>query len=162
MTITAAMPSVKISRRRVSKRQWIRSPKVIAGVIILLVFLVIAVIGPWISPYNPSATSSAVLQGPSGQHLLGTTALGEDVLSQVLTGTRLSLEVGFLAAIVSELIAIVIGVTSGFLGGIADEFLSLFTNVFIVIPVLPLQILIIAYIGTSSWVLTALVIAITA
>ena len=162
MTVTAAMPAVKAARRRVSKRQWMRSRKVILGMTILLVFLVLAVIGPWISPYNPSATSSEVLQGPSVQHLLGTTALGEDVFSQVLTGTRLSLEVGFLAAIVSELIAIVVGVTAGFAGGFTDEFLSLFTNVFIVIPVLPLQILIIAYIGTSSWVLTALVIAITA
>jgi len=162
MTVTAAMPAVKASRRRVSKRQWIRSSKVIIGASILLVFLVLAVIGPWISPYNPSATSADVLQGPSAQHLLGTTALGEDVFSQILTGTRLSIEVGFLAAIISELIAIVIGVTAGFAGGFTDEFLSLFTNVFIVIPVLPLQILIIAYIGTSSWVLTAFVIAITA
>lgn len=144
------------------KRNWIRSRKVIVGAAILGVFAVLAVIGPWIAPYDPSATGPDLLTPPSSQHLLGTTALGEDVFSQVLVGTRLSLEVGFLAALISETVAILVGITSGYLGGFVDEILSLGTNIFLVIPVLPLQILIIAYLGNVSWVMTAAVIALTA
>ncbi|GAP60711.1 oligopeptide transport ATP-binding protein OppD [Arthrobacter sp. Hiyo1] len=153
---------VKSTRPRRKKRHWLRSRKVLVGAAILAVFGVLAVIGPWIAPYDPSATSPDVLVPPSPQHLLGTTALGEDVFSQVLAGTRLSLEVGFLAALISETVAILVGITSGYLGGSADELLSLGTNIFLVIPVLPLQILIIAYLGNVSWVVTAAVIALTA
>ncbi|MBT8159699.1 MULTISPECIES: dipeptide/oligopeptide/nickel ABC transporter permease/ATP-binding protein [Arthrobacter] len=163
MTSTAEITKVVTSTRpRRKKRHWLRSRKVLIGASILAVFAVIAIIGPWIAPYDPSATGPDVLMPPSAQHLLGTTALGEDVLSQVLAGTRLSIEVGFLAALISETVAILVGITSGYLGGSADEVLSLGTNIFLVIPVLPLQILIIAYLGNVSWVVTAAVIALTA
>ena len=164
MTSAAEITNVvsTAARARRPKRRWLRSRKVIVGASILAAFAVLAVIGPWIAPYDPSATSPDVLMPPSAQHWLGTTALGEDVFSQVLSGTRLSLEVGFLAALISETVAILVGITSGYLGGVADEILSLGTNIFLVIPVLPLQILIIAYLGNVSWVMTAAVIALTA
>jgi peptide/nickel transport system permease protein len=139
----------------------VSNPKIIAGLTILGLFVLLAIVGPWIAPYDPSATGPDVLQPPSASHLFGTTALGEDVLSQVVAGARLSLLVGLVAAAVGETIAVAIGVTSAFVGGIVDELLTLLTNIFLVIPVLPLQILIIAYVGNGGWVLLAAVIALT-
>jgi oligopeptide/dipeptide ABC transporter ATP-binding protein len=147
--------------RRRPKRAWLRSKKVTVGLVLLGLFALLGVIGPWVAPYDPSGTSPEILQSPSLRHLFGTTALGEDVFSQVLHGARLSLLVGFTAAIISEVIAVVVGISSAYLGGNSDEALSLLTNIFLVIPVLPLQILIIAYLGNVGWFLTAFVIAIT-
>jgi oligopeptide/dipeptide ABC transporter ATP-binding protein len=143
-------------------RAWLRAPKVGAGAGVLGLFVLLAVVGPVVAPYDPSATGADTLAPPSLQHLFGTTATGEDVFSQVLTGTRLSLEVGLLAALVAELLAVIVGVTSGFLGGLPDEGLSAVSNVFLVIPVLPLQIVLVEYLGAQSWVVLALVIAVTA
>jgi peptide/nickel transport system permease protein len=148
-------------KRGQSRFSILRNGKIVAGLAILGFFVLTAVVGPWLAPYDPSATSPDVLQSPSPSHLFGTTALGEDVFSQVVAGTRLSLLVGLVAAAVGEIIAVTIGVTSAFAGGIVDEVLTLLTNIFLVIPVLPLQILIIAYIGNGGWVLLAAVIALT-
>jgi oligopeptide/dipeptide ABC transporter ATP-binding protein len=148
-------------RRQRPKRAWLQSKKVIVGLSILSVFIVLAVIGPWIAPYDPGATSPDILGHPSWEHWFGTTDLGQDVFSQILAGVRISLEVAFLAAVLSELLSIAVGVTSAYLGGLADETISLLTNVFLVIPVLPLQIMIIAFLGNVGWVMTAVVIAAT-
>ncbi|WP_157181066.1 ABC transporter permease [Actinopolymorpha alba] len=163
MTVTSSdvgLVSQGGARRR-PRAPWLRSPKVVAGLGVAGFFILMGVFGPLIVPADPSATSAAVLQPPSLEHLLGTTATGEDVLSQVLAGARLSLVVGFTAAVVGEAIAILVGITAGYLGGLADEVLSLVTNVFLVIPVLPLQILIVTYLGDGGWLLLALVIALT-
>jgi len=143
-------------------RAWLRAPKVGAGIGLLGVFVLLALLGPVIAPYDPAATGGEALTPPSLQHLFGTTATGEDVFSQVLTGARLSLEVGLVAALFGELLAVIVGVTSGYLGGLTDEGLSAVNNIFLVIPVLPLQIVLVEYLGAQSWFVLALVIAATA
>jgi oligopeptide/dipeptide ABC transporter ATP-binding protein len=148
--------------RRRRRPDWLRSPKVLIGLGLLGFFAVIALVGPYITPFDPSATGGDQLSGPSPAHWLGTTSVGEDVLSQLLAGTRMSLQVGFTAAVIAEVFAIFVGVTGAYLGGIGDEALSLATNIFLVIPVLPLQILILTYLGKTSWLMIALVIAATA
>jgi len=150
---------VPVHRRRPA---WLRSPKVMIGLALLGFFAIVAFIGPYIAPSDPSATGGDALSGPSPAHWLGTTSVGEDVLSQLLAGTRLSLQVGFTAAVIAEVLAILVGITGAYLGGVADEALSLGTNIFLVIPVLPLQILILTYLGATSWFMIALVIALTA
>src|SRR6266545_677611 len=150
---------VPVHRRRPA---WLRSPKVMIGLPLLGFFAIVAFIGPYIAPSDPSATGGDALSGPSPAHWLGTTSVGEDVLSQLLAGTRLSLQVGFTAAVIAEVLAILVGITGAYLGGVADEALSLGTNIFLVIPVLPLQILILTYLGATSWFMIALVIALTA
>jgi peptide/nickel transport system permease protein len=120
-----------------------------------------AIFGPMLAPVDPSAGSDVGLAPPSPEHLLGTTTLGQDVLSQLLAGARTSLAVGFLAALVGEIIAILVGVTAGYFGGVTDEVFSILTNVFLVIPILPLQIIIVSYLGAQGWVVIALVIAFT-
>jgi peptide/nickel transport system permease protein len=85
------------------------------------------------------------LQGPSSQHWLGTTQLGQDLFSQLIVGTRHSLTVGLLVGILSTIIAIVIGMTAGYLGGWIDDLLMLFTNVFLILPFFPLAIVAASY-----------------
>jgi peptide/nickel transport system permease protein len=147
------------ARRRLP--QWIRSPKIVAGSILLGIFVLLAIIGPLISPYNPSATSSVTLAHPSAAHLLGTTNTGQDILSQMLTGARQSMEVGVVAAAIGEALALLIGITAGYFEGIAGEILAMVINIFLVIPVLPLEIVLAGYLSGDGWFPIALIIAAT-
>ncbi len=141
-----------------------RSPKVIAGVVIVVVFAVFTVIGPWIAPYDPSYAGFSPNLHPSSVHWLGTTTLGQDIWSQLLNGARATMVVGFVAGIVATMLSVVIGITAGYLGGTADEGLSLLSNVFLAIPGLPLLIVIDSYLpagGRSNTVLIGIVISLT-
>ncbi|MGO8876834.1 MAG: ABC transporter permease [Acidimicrobiales bacterium] len=127
-----------------------RSPKVIVGLVIVVVFVVLTVIGPWIAPYNPSATVFAPNLSPSGAHWLGTTSLGQDILSQLLAGTRATMVVGFAAGLIATVLSVLIGVTAGYVGGATDDGLSLVSNVFLAIPGLPLLIVIDSYLPSAD------------
>ncbi|MFC8536324.1 ABC transporter permease [Streptomyces sp. NPDC057249] len=146
-----------------SKRtfRFLRGRKTVVGLGILLFFVLIAIIGPWIAPYDPDTMSQDLLQAPSGSHWFGTTQTGQDVLSQILVGTRGVLVVGFVAGILATALSVLIGVTAGFLGGLADEVLSLLSNVFLVIPGLPLIIIIASFVTDAGDLLIAFVIALT-
>jgi len=163
-----------------------RSPKVLVGLVIMAVFGVIAVIGGWIVPYSPNQTDEknwvqhVLVPGtgpgtdipanfyplplpPSAAHWLGTTVFAQDVWSQLLTSTQATLFVGLLAAAIATVLSVLIGVSAGYLGGNADEGLSLLANVFLAIPGLPLLIVIASYVPSagSSIVLVAAIIAVT-
>jgi peptide/nickel transport system permease protein len=105
--------------------------------------------------------SNELLQPPSGAHWFGTTQTGQDVLSQILVGTRGVLVVGFVAGIFATILSVLIGVSAGFLGGTADELLSVLSNVFLVIPGLPLIIIIASFVSDAGDLLIATVIAFT-
>ena len=133
-------------------RLWRRLPATArVGVIMLGVFLLIAIIGPEVTPYDPGVTTPLQAAPPSSAHLLGTTQTGQDVLSQFLVGVRLTLELAFWVGVIATALSVIVGVTAAFLGGIWDEFLSLVSNVFLVIPALPLLIVLLGYLnGTSA------------
>jgi peptide/nickel transport system permease protein len=139
----------------------LRSPKILAGFAILAVFVLAAIIGPMVYTTDPSALSTAALQGPSAAHPLGTTATGQDVLAQLLVGGRVSLFVGFVSAAIATIIGMLVGVAGGYIAGITDEVLSVFTNIFLVIPTLPLVIVISGYLPSRGAVSVTVVIAIT-
>lgn len=141
---------------------WATSPKILVGGAILGVFVLLAFVGPLISPFNPSQTGPDTLAPPSGTHLLGTTHTGQDVLSQVLTGTRQTLLVGFLAAFIGEALAVVIGIAAGYAEGVVGELMAMLINVFLVIPVLPLEIVLASYLTGTGWLGITLIIAVTA
>lgn len=147
-----------------SRRRWraIASWKIITGLLLLGGFVGVAVIGPALAAYNPSNTSSIILAAPSFRHLLGTTSSGQDLLSELLYGTRQSILVGFVAAGIGETLAIAFGVAAGYLGGIGDEGLSAVINVFLVLPVLPLEVVLASYLSHDGWFGITLIIAITA
>ncbi len=120
-----------------------RNRKSITGLAILGFFVLVAIFADVLAPYSPTKVDpTARFEAPSLAHWLGTTHIGEDVLSQVIHGTRGVIVVGFLAAIIATLIAIIVGVISGYLSGWRSEALSALTNVFLVIPGLPLIIIV--------------------
>jgi peptide/nickel transport system permease protein len=117
------------------------------------VFILAAVIGPLVTPYDPSFQNPAPgesLAGPSAAHLLGTTQSGQDVLSQLLVGIRLTLELAVIVGVAATVLAVIFGVAAAFLGGWWDEGLSLFTNVVLVIPALPLLIVLLGYLQNKG------------
>ena len=136
-----------------------RDKKASFGATILLVFLILAVFGPFISA-DPHALVGVPLQPPSGEHWLGTNGQGQDVLAQLISGTRVSLAIGFAVGVIVVLVGAVIGVTAGYFGGRIDGLLSLMFNVFLVIPGLPLAIVIAAYLPSGPGTL-GLVLVIT-
>jgi peptide/nickel transport system permease protein len=144
-----------------------RSPKVLIGLGSLIVFLVLAVIGQWIAPYNPSRTFSTTIsfpQPPSAAHLLGTTQQQQDVLSQLLAGGRSTVLVAFVAGLVATVLSVVIGVTAGYAAGLGDDLLSMLANFFLVMPALPLLIVIFGFLPPSQGsddVLIGVIIALT-
>jgi peptide/nickel transport system permease protein len=155
----AALPEIVMKRRSDYLR---RLPaKVKVGGAILALFLVVAVIGPWIAPHDPSATTpgQALPVGPTGGHLLGTTATGQDVLSQLLTSIRSTVVLGLLTGLIATALAVLVGTSAGFLGGLADEGLSLVANVFLVLPALPLLVVILGYLPHSGELPTAIVLS---
>jgi peptide/nickel transport system permease protein len=132
------------------------------GVWLFGFFVLAAIIGPQVVPYDPSYANPdpALLQAhPSAQHLLGTTQTGQDVLSQLLVGIRMTMELAFLVGVVATALSVIVGVTSAFLGGFWDELLSLISNVFLVIPALPLLILLLGYLSGKGQLPTILVLS---
>jgi len=164
-----------------------RNPKVIAGLVLMAPFVLVSLVGRWITPFDPNTTDiqhwvrHVLVEGtgagtgfpanyyplplpPSAGHLLGTTVFAQDVLSQLLASTQATLLVGLLAAAIATILSVLVGVAAGYLGGNADEGLSLFSNVFLAIPGLPLLIVLADYVpyAGSSVFLVAVIIAVTA
>ena len=144
-----------------------RSPKVLIGVALVLGFLVVAIFGSTLAPYDPSRTFSLTESfplPPSAHHLLGTTQQQQDVLSQLLVGTRSTVLVAFIAGMIATILSIVLGVTAGYQGRLADDVLSMVANFFLVLPALPLLIVIFGFLKTNQGghdVLIGVVIALT-
>jgi peptide/nickel transport system permease protein len=129
-----------------------RSPKIIVGLGLLAFFALWAIVGPLVAPYGPGQTfaNAPVPLPPSGAHWLGTTQLQQDVLSQLLVGGGNTLLVALVSGVIATVLSVAIGVTAGYLGGLADDLLSMLANIFLVLPALPLLIIMIGFLGHSS------------
>lgn len=121
-------------------KRFISQPKAVLGLVLLVIFILMALLAPLISPYNPNRYVDTPHLAPSSTHWLGTTGQGQDVFSQMVWGARISLFIGFSVGILSTLIGLVIGMIAGYIPGLVDGILNLFTNVFLLIPGLPLLI----------------------
>lgn len=158
----APRPTATARARLASAFAMFRNRKSITGLAILGFFVLVAVLADVLAPYSPTQVDNTVrLQPPSVEHWLGTTHLGEDVLSQVIHGTRGVIVVGFLAAIMATFIAVVVGVVAGYLRGWRSESLSALTNVFLVIPGLPLIIIVASMFDNPPLVVIAAVLGLT-
>jgi peptide/nickel transport system permease protein len=124
------------------------------------VFVLAGVAGPAFI-HNANALGHPDWGAPSPQHWLGTNELGQDVFDQLVVSARASLEIGAGAGLVATVVSIVIGIGGGYAGGLADEALSLLSNVFLVIPTLPLVIVILAYVKSGGVLPLIVIIAIT-
>ncbi len=125
-----------------------RDKKAFVGFWLVVFFVLVGAFGPLLvgDPHQPVGIP---LQPPSKTNWLGTTGQGQDVLAQLVVGTRMSLALGFAVGTTVVLIGALIGIGAGFLGGWIDSILSLLTNIFLVIPGLPLAIVIAAYLPSG-------------
>lgn len=133
------------------------------GLVIVLFFIIVAVLAPYISPYDPTAIDlNNVLAPPSTQHFFGTDELGRDVFSRVVYGSRISIFVGFVAVGISIIIGLFFGLISGYFGGFTDTLIMRFVDIMLCFPAFflilavitflePSVINVMAVIGLTSW-----------
>ena len=120
------------------------------GLVVVLLFVLVALCAAWIAPHDPIATSwSAVRKAPSGAYWFGTDELGRDVLSRVIWGARASLLAGLVSVCISMLLGVPIGLLGGYLGGWTDGVISRLTDAMLAIPFLILAIALAAFLGPS-------------
>jgi len=116
----------------------------LVGVVIMLGFLILAALGPWLAP-DPLAFVAKPHDPPSWDHWLGTTGQGQDVLAQTIAGTPVTLAVALGVGVSVTAIGALIGTAAAYFGGRTDLVLSLLTNVFLILPGLPLAVVIAVY-----------------
>lgn len=138
----------------------------VVGIVILIAMGLVAVLSPWIVPYDPYTDMFATFLAPSSEHWLGTNDIGQDIFSELIYGTRTSMLIGFLSAAISIVIGALVGMISGWYGGFVDRLLMKVTAFFMTIPYLPMVIIISAFtkpgpgttsiiLGVMSWAGTA-------
>jgi peptide/nickel transport system permease protein len=159
MTEVILAPTAPLPVTQSGVKRWARAfvnllrqrPSAAVGLGLLLFFIVLSLIGPWIAPYSTTAPSGPVYAPPSAAHWLGTDDGGVDVFSLVLVGGRVSLLVGAAATAVAMGIGGTIGLVSGYFGGWIDTLLMRITDYFLVIPDLVLMIVVATLWGPSLY-----------
>ncbi|HET7128257.1 MAG TPA: ABC transporter permease [Gaiellaceae bacterium] len=154
------------TRSRVPIPGWLelllRNPKSRLGIAMVSFMVVVALIAPLVSVSDPTAFDLfAARQAPSWHHLFGTTDQGSDIFSQVVLGARRSLLLGVAAGALATVLAATLGILAAYSGGIVDDAVNFLTNVFLVIPVIPLLVVISAYLKSRNMGTMILVLAFT-
>ncbi len=147
-----AAPTVspRARRRRLLVKRFMRRPFAVAGLVVAVGFVLMAVFAPILAPYHPNATDfDAILEKPSREHLLGTDELGRDVLSRIIFGARASIQAGVFATLLAIVIAVPIGLIAGFYRGWIDPIISRLTDVLLAFPFLILAVGLAAILGPS-------------
>ncbi|WP_373278576.1 ABC transporter permease [Alicyclobacillus shizuokensis] len=140
---------------RIALRKFLQNPFAVGGSIVLLIFILTAILAPWLTPYDPAKVDMLHTNLPPGAdgHLLGTDEIGRDIFTRLLYGGRISLVVGFAVAFCTVLIGTAIGAVSGYFGGWVDVILMRLVDVMNSIPLLFLNILIMALFGSGFKIL---------
>ena len=135
-------------------RRLFKNKAAVAGAIVLVVLIVLAVFAPWIAPY-PYAYQNLDLGAspPSSAHLLGTDVLGRDLLSRILYGARISLLVGFIATSVALIIGVSWGIIAGYAGGKIDSVMMRIVDILYGLPFIIFIILLMVIFGRNLWLL---------
>lgn len=131
------------------------------GLVMLAAFVLVAILAPVLAPYDPHDSSFLPSDQPSAAHWLGTTQAGQDVLSQLIYGTQTSLIVGVVAGALATFIALLIGMTAGYMQGPVDDVLSFLINLGLVVPALPLMIAVAAYSPVRGVAIIVIIIGLT-
>ncbi|NLF77855.1 MAG: ABC transporter permease [Chloroflexi bacterium] len=127
-----------------------QNPLMVVGIVICAIWIVISLGAGWIAPYDPLAQDvMSRLQGPTDEHLFGTDQLGRDMLSRVLYGGRISLPSGLLVVGSATVVGTIFGALAGYVGGVWDELLMRFTEIFMAFPIIILAMAIAAALGPS-------------
>ncbi|HLI60616.1 MAG TPA: ABC transporter permease [Solirubrobacteraceae bacterium] len=154
LTETPAQGATDVSQGRFL-RAVLRNRKAVLGALILLLMAFVAAFPGVVATRSPQAAIYGQNSLPSSAHPLGTTSLGQDVFSQLVWGTRLTLIVTLIVSAVATAMSMIVGVTAAYLGGVTDRVLTVITDVFLILPVLPLLILLAAYLppGATSLII---------
>jgi len=139
------------SRAEVLWSKFYKNKLAVIGAIIIIIEIFVALLAPWIAPYDPTEPSYVkVLNSPSSEHFLGTDSLGRDVFSRVVHGTRVSLSAGLIAVSIALVIGVPIGLISGYYQGFLDEFIIMrFTDAMMALPSLVLALALSAIMGAG-------------
>ena len=124
-------------------------PTTTLGTALLVGISAAAILAPWISPYDPRLTAAQPFAAPSAAHWLGANDVGQDILSELIWGARVSLSIGALAAVVGTLLGTSLGLIAGYFRHWVDAMCMRAADVVLVIPFLPLMIVLAAYVGPS-------------
>src|SRR5690348_3239785 len=163
--VDLAQPDVHAPTRRLGSSGWVgwirrfiaHKPLGAIGGAIVLLLIVIALGAPLFAPYEYDVGDSSIrLQGPSIAHPFGTDANGRDMLSRIIWGARISVTVGFGAVALSTVLAVMVGVISGYHGGWVDLLVQRLVDIWIAFPALVLLISLVATIGPGLWSVTAI------
>ncbi|SHE25776.1 ABC transporter permease [Actinomyces glycerinitolerans] len=159
-TQTSTAAGSRPARRSGSRFRLRVTPKLVVGTTIVVLTILFGLVGPLVVG-NPSTVRNLGMTAPSGEFLLGTTQTGQDVLAQLTYATRGSLLIGLIVGSLTLLLSAFFGVVGAFIGGIVDDLFSLFTNIMLVIPGLPLVIIISSYVPKKSIWLVAFILSLT-
>jgi peptide/nickel transport system permease protein len=133
-------------------RRLLRNPSGVAGMVIMGIFLLVAVAGPYLVKTDPAAQDLPLrLQGPSSAHPFGTDQLGRDILTRVVYGTRISVQVGALVLFVAVTIGVPLGAIAGYAGGWVDEVIMRITDIFLSFPSIVLAMAISVVLGKGIY-----------
>jgi peptide/nickel transport system permease protein len=160
---TATAPPTP-SRRRGGGlvRAALRSRKANVGLVLFTIFCVVAIAPQLFTDVRqPNRLAFTPSLPPSSEHWLGTTSLGQDIWAQLVYGTRESLVIAVVAGFFATVLAVLVGVSAAYLGGVADELLSMVTNVFLVLPTFPLIIVLATYAGKGTLLVVLIVLVLT-
>lgn len=147
--------------RDLSRILWADKAALVGGIIVA-VYLVLAIIGPYIVHVGHVQNPSNSYLPPSLRHPLGTDFFGQGILAELVVGTRPIMEVGILAAVVTVFLGVGVGLVTGYVGGALDAVLMRVVDIFLTIPGLPLIIVIASIIHTTSPVILAVILSVTA
>lgn len=140
----------RIKDLRHSARLFFKSPLAVLGLIIVLLFVTIAVLAPYIAPFSDTYKNwGETLLPPSSAHIFGTDDLGGDVFSRVIWGARVSVVIGVMVVVSAFIIGSVLGTISSYFGGIVDELMMRITDIFLAFPALILAMVVCAALGRS-------------
>jgi len=158
------------SHLRIAIRRFTQHRVAMLGLVILAIMILASIFAPLLAPYGVNQQDLfAQLQPPSAHHLLGTDDLGQDVLTRLLYGGRISLSIGIIAALISMVIGVVVGALAGYFGGILDNVLMRFVDLLLAFPAIFLLLIIfsivpgsvigvIAFLGAFGWLYLARII----
>ena len=150
--MTSAVADVSYSETPL-RRAWRRLARrrgAMIGLVVVLVFIALALLAPWLGLQDPIATSwSAIRKAPSAEHWMGTDDIGRDVFSRIVFGTQASLLAGVVSVSISLMLGVPIGLIAGYVGGFTDALISRITDAFLACPFLILAIAMAAFLGPS-------------
>lgn len=136
----------KLKRKKNSNSIW-RQPLAVVGILIILIWVILAVFAPWLAPYNPNSQDADKFLMPSAAHWMGTDELNRDIWSRIIYGARISLPYSLLLVVLSATLGSIIGAISGYAGGKVDSIIMRITDVFFAFPGIVLAMAVAAALG---------------